>query len=156
VEVNGQVKGWRWGAADGVLRWGENVVAGKFGALLKFTFDRDAGPNEAHLSSGDSGGGIFVREDGIWKLAAINYAVEGPWKETLEGATFNASLVDKGGLYRGNNLTADVDADQPSAFYATPIAPSLLWLLTVLDLPRPAAPGGFRLSVATTSSDEGR
>ncbi len=157
VIVNDQLKGWTWGAADGVLRWGENVVAGKQGSLLKFLFDRDGGPNEVHLSSGDSGGGIFVNDAGTWKLAAIAYAVEGPWKYTSTGATFNAALMDKGGLYRGSTLNPDNEADSPSAFYATPVAPHLEWLLSVLDLPQPAAPPapkGVQLVVSPLSEGE--
>jgi len=125
-------------------------VAGKFGNLLKFNFDRDAGPNEVHLSSGDSGGGIFVNDGGTWKLAAINYAVEGPWKLTSTGATFNAALLDKGGLYRGTTLNPDNETDSPSAFYATPIAPNHGWLASVLNLPQapPESPAGFRLVVS--------
>lgn len=153
IQVNDQLKGWQWGATDGVLRWGENAVAGKFGSLLKFNFDRDAGPNEVHLSNGDSGGGIFVNDAGVWKLAAVCYAVEGPWKLTSTGATFNATLLDKGGLYRGTTLNADNEADSPSAFYATPIAPNHAWLLGVLNLPqpRPESPAGFRLVTVETS-----
>jgi len=153
VRVNDQVKGWQWGVADGVLRWGENVVAGKYGSLLKFNFDRDAGPNEAHLSSGDSGGGIFVNDQGVWKLAAVGYAVEGPWKLTGTGAVFHAALVDKGGLYRGTTLHPDAEADNPSAFYATPIAANHGWLAGVLGLPqpRPETPAGFRLVVAESA-----
>lgn len=157
VIVNDQLKGWTWGAADGVLRWGENVVAGKQGSLLKFNFDRAGGPNEVHLSSGDSGGGIFVNDAGTWKLAAIAYAVEGPWKYTSTGVTFNAALVDKGGLYRSSTLNPDNEADSPSAFYATPVAPHLDWLLSVLDLPQPPAPPapkGVQLVVSPPSEGE--
>lgn len=148
VVVNGQVKGWLWGAADGRLRWGENVVAGKFGSLLKFDFDRAAGPNEAQLSSGDSGGGIFVNDQGTWKLAAINYAIEGPWKLSSTGAVFNAAIVDKGGLFRGTTQHAETEADQPAAFYATPIAPNYGWLAGVLALPKPEPPAGLQLLVS--------
>jgi len=154
VVVNDQLKGWSWGGADGVLRWGENVVAGKYGGLLKFNFDRDAGPNEGHLSSGDSGGGIFVNDHGIWKLAGISYAVEGPWKLTSAGTPFNGAIVDKGGLYRGSTFYPDTEADGPSAFYATPIAAHIDWLASVLALPKPESPGGFhlRFSEATERS----
>lgn len=151
VVVNDQVKGWLWGASDGRLRWGENVVAGKYGALLKFLFDRDAGPNEAHLTTGDSGGAIFVNDNGVWKLAAINYAIEGPWRYTSSGATFNAALVDKGGLYRGNTLYPDNDLDNPAAFYATPIASNIDWLRSVLKL-APAAPKAFRIMVTDSAA----
>ena len=152
VFANGQTKGWQWGAADGVVRWGENKVAGQLGALLKFTFDRDAGPNEVHLSSGDSGGGIFVNDGGGWRLAAINYAVEGPWKLTSTSTVFHAALVDRGGVFRGNTTYPESDADDPSAFYATPIAPNAGWLTTELELSRPLPPAGFNLAGPGASS----
>lgn len=154
VLVNGEVKGWQWGAADGRLRWGENRVAGQYGSLLKFNFDRDAGPNEVHLSSGDSGGGIFVNDGGVWKLTALNYAVDGPWKLTSSGPAFHAALLDRGGLLRGNTTYAESDGDNPSAFYATPIAPSAAWLMTVLALPRPLSPAGFNLSGADSATHD--
>jgi hypothetical protein len=57
------------GISDGRLRWGENVVSAVVPASLGFptdtlyaTFDRDAGENEATLSTGDSGGAMFIRE----------------------------------------------------------------------------------------------
>ncbi len=156
IVVNGQLKGWGWGAADGVLRWGENVVAGRMGNLLRFTFDRAAGSNEVHLSSGDSGGGVFVNDRGVWKLAAINYAVEGPWKYATNGVPFQAALLDKGGLYRGSTIQPDTEADSPSSFYATPIAPSVEWLSSVINLPRPkpVAPAGTHLLLSATAESE--
>jgi len=65
VMVNGQPQGWYWGAADGVQRWGENTVASAgtipgYWQMISATFDANAGVDEAHLSSGDSGGGVFI------------------------------------------------------------------------------------------------
>jgi hypothetical protein len=53
--------GWLWGVADGVQRWGANLVAGvvtddTVGELLQATFDAQGGADECHLSSGDSTG----------------------------------------------------------------------------------------------------
>src|SRR5438093_3787375 len=77
--------GWRWGPYDGVVRWGENAVAaiangdGLFGSgigdLLEATFDADVSSNECHLSNGDSGGAVFLKDGSTWKLAGINFAV---------------------------------------------------------------------------------
>ena len=57
--------GWRWGIYDAVQRWGTNVVGSivtdpNYGKLLCVPFDADAGPDEGHLSVGDSGGAVFV------------------------------------------------------------------------------------------------
>src|SRR5690606_5741776 len=84
VVVNNELKGWTWGVGDGQMRWGENTIEGSYGSLIRMSFDIDGGANEVHLSSGDSGGGVFVLDQGIWKLAGVNYAVEGPWKTTSD------------------------------------------------------------------------
>jgi len=147
IIANDQLKGWTWGVGDGKTRWGENTIEGGYGSLVKISFDLDGGPNEVHLSSGDSGGGIFVQENGIWKLAAINYAVEGPWKYEANGTTFNGAVFDRGGLYRGNTLYSDQLADNPSSFYATPISSNYEWLMGVALVPVPE-PSTWALLVA--------
>lgn len=137
IIANDELKGWTWGISDGQTRWGENTIENNSGSLVKLTFDLDGGPNEVHLSSGDSGGGIFVQEDGIWKLAAINYAVEGPWKYESDGDTFNGAVYDRGGLYRGSTLYADELADDPGVFYGTSISSNYEWLMSVALVPVP-------------------
>ncbi|HAV64949.1 MAG TPA: hypothetical protein DCY13_21580 [Verrucomicrobiales bacterium] len=143
VWVDGELKGWQWGAADGALRWGENTVAGTYGSLIRFTFDQSAGGNEVHLSTGDSGGAIFIEDGGIWKLAGINYAVDGPWKLTVDGPSFNAAIFDRGGLYRGGTYYPDSPTDNPSSFYATPISANHAWIssVTLVPVPEPSVVG---------------
>ena len=70
-----------WGPVDGVERWGLNVVAsivsnGENWNLLRTALNSPAPAGEAHLSSGDSGGGLFILQNGLWRLAGINYAVD--------------------------------------------------------------------------------
>jgi len=140
------LRGWLWGAADGVQRWGENQVAGiafggaGIGQLLRADFNAGAGVNEAHLSDGDSGGGVFIQEGGIWKLAGINYAVDGLFSFTGgSDLGFSAALFDAGGLYVGsqNNWTflADVPADIATSFYATRISANQTWIQQVIPEP---------------------
>ena len=147
VEVQGdaavgtELKGWQWGAGDGVVRWGTNVVSTVSGAieglgqLLAADFDAGAGASECHLSSGDSGGAIFIHAGGTWKLAGINYAVDGPFNTANSGPGFMAALFDVGGLFQRNALTGTWDyappnpvIDTPSAFYATRISANLAWI----------------------------
>ena len=69
VRVTNELKGWKWGYSDAIQSWGENVVnsavnggAGS-GSLLQFTFSRLNGLyNEAELTGGDSGGGVFIKD----------------------------------------------------------------------------------------------
>ena len=58
VGTDSHLGGWGWGVYDFVQRWGTNVVGSivsdpTYGKLLRVPFDANAGPNEAHLSSGD-------------------------------------------------------------------------------------------------------
>ncbi|MEY2410814.1 MAG: hypothetical protein QOF48_3484 [Verrucomicrobiota bacterium] len=162
-----ETKGWLWGNYDGVERWGTNVInavvngsvieplLGPVGDLLEATFDAGGGIDEAHLSTGDSSGGLFIRTGGVWKLAGINFAVEAQFNTNSTGPGFYAAITDKGGLYSGGEgnwqLTPDLLADLPSAFYATRVASNLPWIRSILDGPAPAEPPP-RLEFATTVS----
>lgn len=142
--VGTELKGWQWATGDGVMRWGQNVVAtvsdavAGLGPLLRADFDRNA-PGECHLSSGDSGGGVFIKDGNSWKLAGINLAVDGPYNTANSGPGFNAALFDVGGLYQTNAVTGTWDyappnpaVDLPSAFYATRISGRLDWINAII------------------------
>jgi hypothetical protein len=146
VTVGLEDKGWRWGVSDGVKRWGQNTVSdiisggSALGQLLVADFNRGAGDNEAHLSSGDSGGGVFIQDGGTWKLAGINYGVDGPF--SLDGTAdsgFNAALYDSGGLYYSDGGTwhyiDDQGQDITTAFYATRISSNQAWIQSVIAVP---------------------
>lgn len=150
-------KGWHWGTPDGRLRWGENQIGGIANAtvsarsggtvsrdLLRVPFDADAGPNEAHLSDGDSAGAVFIQDRATWKLAGINFAIDGPYNTTDTGPGFYAAIFDEGGLYTGGegNWTQapDLPSDRPSAFYATRISSRLSWINNILSQPIPNDP----------------
>ena len=138
VVKNGQTKGWLWATQDKVMSWGENMVSSTlnggsgYGQLLKFTFNKNGLYNEGALSTGDSGGGVFLNDNGKWKLAGINYLVEGPFSLTSGGAQFNASLFDKGGLYiNGTQAITDTTADIPGAWYATRVSSRMSWIKSI-------------------------
>lgn len=153
------LKGWRWGPADGVQRWGRNVVsavldgtslgplangAGATGPLLAMNFDADGVPDECHLSGGDSGGAVFIQDGEAWKLAGINYAVDGPYNTTDSGEGFPAAIFDEGGLYQrrdnGWQRTPELPHPRPGSFYATRLSARLEWIHSVLQAPLPAEP----------------
>lgn len=129
-------KGWKPGTGDQVQRWGRNVIAGTAtdpakGAMLVCQFNNSGITDECHLSSGDSGGGLFVLENGLWRLAGINYAVDGNFRipateSTPAGPEISAALFDMGGLEIGTGsnwtLTSDTMADIPSSFYSSRIS----------------------------------
>ena len=149
-------KGWLWGDYDGVTRWGENKVEDVFdadgnpqsviisgqvaiGPLLRATFDANGGPNEAMLSNGDSSGGVFINDAGIWKLAGINYAVDGPYNNSPTGSGFVACIFDEGGLYKGGEgswiFTPDLPTSQAGAFYMTRISARQEWIRSIIGEP---------------------
>jgi hypothetical protein len=144
-----RTNGWRWGAFDSTRRWGENQVTaiadgGEGGEQLKAEFNGDGGANESQLSVGDSGGAVFLREGSTWKLAGINYSVDGPYSNTNSGdGAFDAALFDQGDLYQfdGTNWVwfPSGPRDQPGAFYATRVSSHLDWINTILSMPVPDA-----------------
>lgn len=141
VTLGGNLKGWSWGAGDGVERWGENQVSGIYndiglGSLIYATFDHGAGVNEAHLSSGDSGGGVFIEDGGTWKLAGINYGVDGYFATDSNGSSqFIAALFDTSGYYEQDSPGNWVPVSGPSAFYSTRISTNADWITSVIPEP---------------------
>ena len=138
VTVDSELKGWTWNTIyDAVLSWGQNVVSGTptggpgVGDLLAFQFNAGA-TNEAMLSAGDSGGGVFINDGGTWKLAGLNYSVEAQFSYTGADGGFFAAIFDKGGLYQWNGggwtFVNDQGTDVPAIAYATRISSRVSWI----------------------------
>lgn len=141
VRLAGQLRGWSWGANDGQVSWGTNRVETDLdfpetGPLLSFTFDRITtndgqllNPNEGTYSARDSGGPVFIQDDsGVWKLAGINYAVDGPFSTSAAGPYANAALFDASAFWIGSpddpfflNPT-DFPSPTPAGAYATRVS----------------------------------
>ncbi|MGA2498185.1 MAG: PEP-CTERM sorting domain-containing protein [Tepidisphaeraceae bacterium] len=145
VMVNGQLRGWLWGAADAQQSWGENDVTDivndpSTGDLLHYEFNDGAGPNEAHLSAGDSGGGVFIQDNGIWKLAGINFAVDGPYSTNASGSNnFLAAIFNKQGLYtQGDTAWVLNTVATPGGSYSTRISTNAQTIEAII--PGPAIP----------------
>jgi hypothetical protein len=159
--------GWIWGASDEVQRWGTNVVESiytdpGFGKLVRATFDNNAGPNEAHLSSGDSGGAVFVFNPTTsrWELAGINLGVDGPFSFSMTGSNaFNAAMFDTTGLFVQADSTTWEAAPNPSAFYSTEIAAHrrfiesvVMQLTSVVSRKTHGTAGTFDISLPSSGS----
>ena len=104
-----------------------------YGELLYCDFNRNGVDHECHLSGGDSGGGLFVLEEGLWRLAGINLSVDGPFrKDVSEGNDgYVAALFDCGGMEYKDGAwfpIAEADDDLPSAFYVSRISSSSTWI----------------------------
>jgi len=139
------LRGWEWGTFDSVRSWGTNNIVGvtangtaNSNNYIYYFFNATGGtPEEATLTSGDSGGGAFVKApDGVWKLVSTNSAVEATFRYTQTGSNFDASIFDKGNLWESfdRGLTyqqiGDTVADQPTigllnnvTYYANALAP---------------------------------
>lgn len=141
VVVSGEAKGWKWGPSSDVERWGRNTVAAtvidpKYGELLVCDFDNPGISGECHLSTGDSGGGMFVLENGLWRLAGIHLSVDGPFRIGPTGTDIYAALYDAGGLeYLQDEgppkvwTSIEEQAQNiPSRFYSTRIVALLTWI----------------------------
>lgn len=143
VTLSDGVHGWYWGSADGVRRWGQNVVAGIYtyqfpqNDLLVAPFDQNGLANEAMLATGDSGGAIFINDSGTWKLAGINFAVDGPFYTDAQGhGQFNAALFDARGFYydeNGSYILISDTAPVPASMYATRISAQIAAIYSIID-----------------------
>ncbi len=132
-----QLRGWMWGPGDAVKRWGRNTITtisvGPLGQeYLRCHFDEIGVSEECHLSVGDSGGGLFVLQDGLWRLAGIHHSVDGPFRVNSSEPSFIGAIFDRDGietLQGGIWTTVPEDAlDVKSSFYSSRIAQALPWL----------------------------
>ncbi len=142
IRVDGSPRGWEWGASDGVLRWGTNVATGIYdgkslygASLIGAEFNSDAGGDEVTLSSGDSGGGAFIQEGGVWKFAGINSWVDGPYNTVASSAgAFTAALFNADGYYY-DSLTSGGQVTDPASgpglFFLTRISSRMSWIQSV-------------------------
>ena len=133
ITIGGKPRGWRWGDADHAISWGRNVVVGVTadpphadGATpaphlsnprLIFTFDaRDGAESTCHISTGDSGGGIFTPVGDTWQLAGIVWGFAGGFAASkTDSVGFNAALFDCRGFYLATSIAASPEQSTPIA-----------------------------------------
>lgn len=147
VMMGSDLKGWYHTGADGVMRWGNNDVSSVVnfgnGDLLRMSFDPISGQNEATLSSGDSGGGVFVNDGGVWKLVGINYGVDGQFdtNNVTDDNEFDAALFDRGGYYQGSDAggwsSSTLPPGSAASFYASRISDSAAEIESIIATPVP-------------------
>lgn len=146
IFVGADLRGWYWGASDGVQRWGENIItnivsfsSGPDDAIYA-TFDQDGLPNESHLSVGDSGGAVFIQDGAVWKLAGISYSVDGPfYVDAFGNGGFDGALFDARDFYYSdggnppNYVQITGPNPVPSGLYATRVSSKLAWIYSIID-----------------------
>lgn len=132
VVTNDMLKGWKTGAGDGVMRWGESKVIAA-DSFIVGAFNSNLGPNSCYLSGGDSSGAVFIQNaTGVWCLAGINYGIDGPFGVTPT-ESFYAALFDESGLYNGSILIPNDGQVRPAAFYCSRISARLDWIQNVIS-----------------------
>lgn len=144
VWIASELKGWTAGNADGQISWGRNNIAGTYGPeLLSTHFDTTGLSTEASLTVGDSGGGWFIVDAmGTIRLAAVAFAMTGPYQRDAagvpNGAPFEAALFDLGGFWIGDPGSEFFVPNNPINYaaqsYGTRISNRIAWIGSVIAL----------------------
>lgn len=106
-------KGWKWGEASTLKsRWGRNNLDGRVTSngndLLYFDFDDVFGQDEAMAMVSDSGGGWFIKDGPVWKLAAVTYSVDARHSDAASPSnanSFRGGFYEAGGLHLGSDTS---------------------------------------------------
>ena len=91
------------------------------------------------LSNGDSGGGEFILDGGVWKLAGINFTADSPYSANSSGTgSFSGSLFNATGFYVPNGTGGwQAVPSGPGSSYGTRISANLTWINSILAKPEP-------------------
>ena len=142
--------GWFIGDYDAAQRWGTNLVDSVIpasqssgGELLAMGFNATAGADEGIFSAGDSGGGTFLLDrDNLWKLAGVNFGVDGPFTDNTNNSPVFGALFDIRGLYVGFPGQQQFIPNSPSPVAARSIVSRISshidWLSARIAEPAPA------------------
>ncbi|HEY1685379.1 MAG TPA: hypothetical protein VGG19_11495 [Tepidisphaeraceae bacterium] len=140
VTVKNQIRGWQWGTADDSLSWGANTLKATTvdnENLLEFSFKANKShPDEASISTGDSGGGVFIKVGKTWELAGINFSTSGSYSyDPSFNDAFNASVFNAKGLYTftDNDQPIPITRSITTTDYATRISTESKWIDSVID-----------------------
>jgi hypothetical protein len=100
---------------------------------------------------GIPGGAAFIDDNGTWKLAGINYAVDGDFYTDANGAgEFTAALYDTRGLYMQNPspppayMQITGPNPVPTGFYPTRISTKLACIASIIATPVVGRESNFR------------
>jgi hypothetical protein len=150
-----RTNGWLWNPGDGRLRWGANQVYSTtpdtnltWPHNMIFRFRESADPDIATISGGDSGGGVFIRDnDGRWKLAGTIFVAEAEFKYApADTNSFLAAVYDRNNLYElddSNNWILDPAAPSSpwTIFASTRLSDFGDWIGREIAAPPPVDPG---------------
>lgn len=149
-----QLDGWKLTPGGTTAHWGTNQISSiipdafsPVGSLLAAEFNALPGTDESFLSGGDSGAGLFIKDGGVWKLAGVNYGIEGNFdtnNTTGDSSEFTAALFDKSGLYEGSDASGwtyqtPLGGAKPIDFYASRISDSIPAIASIAVVPEPSS-----------------
>ena len=149
VTLSGDTRGWKWGVSDKRARWGVNDIDSivndpSFGELLVTDFDEAPGTEECQAGSGDSGGALFIKDLGTWKLAGIFYGVDGSYDTNSicgDGTDHNGAMFEALGFFIGDDtaecdgwdaVTIGDDTDESRSF-STRISASAIMIQAIIQ-----------------------
>ena len=158
VMVNGtSYGGWYFTPASAVTSYGTNVIStagtvagAPTGQYLTFQFNPALGATTASLAPGDSGGGVFLQQGGVWSLAGINFAVDGPYNvHAVNDPNYKASDAFNGAIYNQSGLFYD-GTNTPlgatfASSYASRLSTEVAWIESVTGLTSVPEPTGLVL-----------
>ena len=146
VDINGTTYGgYYFGNVPLGTSYGTNSVTyagslpGTTGQFIAFQFNPALGALTSSLAPGDSGGGVFIQQNGQWALAGVNYAVDGPYNiHAANDPNYKASDAFSGAIYDGTGLYINGDSTPlsgPSSSYSSRISTESQWIDQAAGIP---------------------
>jgi hypothetical protein len=118
---------------------------------------RASGPRSALSRAVTPEGPHFISDGGTWRLAGINYAVDGDYSEHADGSNpFTGALFDTRGLFaqQGSQWVLVTGSNPvPTGFYPTRISTKLAWIASVVASPVGGHQGNFATLTYTKFTD---
>lgn len=147
-DTNGQLHGWQWGGTGNDLSWGRNTVDSvvhdnTMGDFVAMNFTSTG----CTLVGGDSGGGVFINDGGVWKLAGVNFSSDGgnySFSPNSNGTNnFSGSLFNRDGFYEydyfGNHTWDLMTGLGPGQSWASSISGNIAFVGAFVPEPGSAA-----------------
>jgi hypothetical protein len=140
--------GWNWTGAVGSQSWGQSTIDGVYqdgngATYLGFAFGPTTGSSV--YTGGDSGGGMFINDNGTWKLAGIAWSVDGYYGvgsgDPTRATDQAAAIYDVAGsnVYSVNESNQFVSASGFQHSYASQISASAASIQSAINSATTAA-----------------
>ncbi|MDB4578998.1 hypothetical protein N9105_06790 [Akkermansiaceae bacterium] len=126
---NSETVGWEWG--DGTTeadRWGVSTIlstdtAGSGADLIYSQFRSNGGIHECQATGNDSGGGWFIKDGPVWKLAAVTFSADAgrDSNDTVgDNSHVRGAMTKARGFYFGSDVDGWTLIPTNNALYNNP------------------------------------